>query len=105
MRILRRVRKMVCVLGLVAGLGSGAAVWEKVATDQPVGVLETVATFSAAMPTGVTVSHGNRIFVNFPRWGDDVPFTVAGVVNGEAVADPPAPINKWPGLSSPPAHP
>jgi sugar lactone lactonase YvrE len=55
--------------------------------------IETVATFDAAMPTGVTVSHEGRIFVNYPRWGDDVPFTVAEVVNGKAVAYPNADIN------------
>ncbi len=58
--------------------------------DTPVGHLEVVATFSGPMPTGVTVSRTNRIFVNFPRWGDDVPFTVAEVVHGKAVAFPDA---------------
>ncbi len=71
------------------------------ATDQPVGQLETVATFNGPMPTGVTVSHGNRIFVNFPRWGDDVPFTVAEIVNGNAVAYPNTQINDWPGRKLP----
>ncbi|MBV8631544.1 MAG: SMP-30/gluconolactonase/LRE family protein [Silvibacterium sp.] len=46
------------------------------------------------MPTGVTVSRHNRVFVNFPRWGDDVPFTVAELVNGKAVAYPNAEINR-----------
>ncbi len=71
------------------------------ATDRPVGHLETVATFNGAMPTGVTVSHTNRIFVNFPRWGDDVPFTVGEIVNGKAVPYPNAEINNWPGRSLP----
>ena len=70
-------------------------------TDQTVGQLETVATFSSPMPTGVTVSHANRIFVNFPRWGDDVPFTVAEIVAGKAVAYPNAEINNWPGRLMP----
>ncbi len=70
---------------------------QRAATDQPVGQLETVATFDGPMPTGVTVSHGNRIFVNFPRWGDDVPFTVAELVAGKAVAYPNEQINDWPG--------
>ena len=38
--------------------------------DTAIGRLETVATFDGPMPTGVTVSRTNRIFVNFPRWGD-----------------------------------
>ena len=53
------------------------------------------------MPTGVTVSQSHRIFVNFPRWGDDVPFTVAELVNGKAVAYPNAEINDWPGRAKP----
>ena len=70
---------------------------QQLPVDRPVPGLEQVATFNGPMPTGVTVSHGNRIFVNFPRWGDDVPFTVAEVVKGKAVAYPDAQINDWPG--------
>lgn len=65
----------------------------QLATEKPVGALETVATFNGPMPAGVTVSDSGRIFVTFPRWGDDVPFTVAEVVNGEAVAYPNNTIN------------
>ena len=50
--------------------------------DEPIGVLEPVAHFNGAMPTGVTVSHQGRIFVNFPKWGDEVPFTVSEIHNG-----------------------
>lgn len=32
------------------------------------------------MPTGVSVSETGRIFVCFPKWGDDVRFTVAEIV-------------------------
>ena len=70
---------------------------QKTIQDTTVGHLETVATFNGAMPTGVTVSRENRIFVNFPRWGDDVPYTVAEVVNGKTVAYPDASVNDWPG--------
>lgn len=65
--------------------------------DMPVGSLESVATFNGPMPTGVTVSHTGRIFVNFPRWGDDVPFTVAELVKGKAVAYPDTQVNDWAG--------
>ncbi len=71
------------------------------ATDRTVGQLETVATFNGPMPTGVTVSHTGRIFVNFPRWGDDVPFTVAEIVKGKAVAYPNEQVNDWAGRSKP----
>src|SRR3954471_4766653 len=58
-----------------------------------VGQLEPVAFFNGAMPTGVTVSHKGRIFVNFPKWGDNVKFTVAEIRDGEAVAYPDESIN------------
>src|SRR6476660_6199567 len=63
--------------------------------DEPLGVLEPVAYFDGAMPTGVTVSQKQgRIFVNFPRWGDDVPFTVAEICDGKAIAYPDEAINQ-----------
>ena len=70
-------------------------------TDRTVGQLETVATFDGPMPTGVTVSHAGRTFVNFPRWGDDVPFTVAELVKGKAVAYPDTELNDWAGRNKP----
>ena len=46
--------------------------------DEPIGTLETVHSFDdGPMPTGVSVSATGRVFVNFPKWGDDVRFTVA----------------------------
>lgn len=68
--------------------------------EQPIGQIEPVAYFYDAMPTGVTVSRKGRIFVNFPRWGDKVPFTVAELRHGKAVAYPDAAINAYD-----PAHP
>ena len=56
--------------------------------------VEQVATFNGPMLTGVTVSHTGRIFVNYPHWGDQVPFTVAEIKNGKAVAYPNAKINR-----------
>ncbi|QTO52186.1 L-dopachrome tautomerase-related protein [Burkholderia latens] len=64
------------------------------ATERTLGVIETVATFPGAMPTGVTVTERGRIFVNFPRWGDAVPFTVGEVHDGRVVAYPNAEINR-----------
>ncbi len=60
------------------------------AAQQP----QTVADFYGPMPTGVTVSHAGRVFVNYPHWGDNVKFTVAEIVNGNAVAYPNVQINK-----------
>src|ERR671921_129592 len=63
-------------------------------SDEPMGALEPVAYFNGAMPTGVTVSHRGRIFVNFPKWGDDVKFTVAEIQNGQPIAYPDESINE-----------
>jgi sugar lactone lactonase YvrE len=67
---------------------------QELPTDEPLGALEPVAYFNGAMPTGVTVSHKGRIFVNFPKWGDDVSFTVAEIRKGEMVAYPDESINQ-----------
>lgn len=63
-------------------------------TEKTVGSIESVASFTGPMPTGVTVSRSGRIFVNFPRWGDKVDYTVAEVKNGRTVAYPNAQINR-----------
>ena len=60
--------------------------------DQPVGELELVHTFTGPMPTGVSVSHTGRIFVDFPKWGDEVPATVVELRNGREV---PFPDQAW----------
>jgi sugar lactone lactonase YvrE len=56
---------------------------------------DIVAAFDRLMPTGLTVTDEGRIFVSFPRWGDDVSFTVAEVVQGEAVPYPNRELNEW----------
>src|SRR6266699_6303549 len=45
--------------------------------EKLVGDLELVMAFNGPMPTGVSVSHAGRVFVNFPRWDDPTDFTVA----------------------------
>src|SRR3712207_6699018 len=62
--------------------------------DAAIGELEVVHLFYDAMPTGVTVSRGGRIFVNYPRWGDEVPFTVGELRDGKEVAFPSATYNQ-----------
>ena len=52
---------------------------QDLATDSVIGHLEVVATFAGPMPTGVTVANNGRIFVNFPKWGDNVEYTVAEI--------------------------
>lgn len=68
--------------------------WTPADAQQENRQLELVATFFDAMPTGVTVTSDSRIFVNYPRWGDDVPFTVAELIDGKAVAYPDAAFNR-----------
>jgi sugar lactone lactonase YvrE len=58
------------------------------AHDESVGDLDLVMTFDGAMPTGVAVSRGQRIFVCFPRWDDPVEFTVAELRSGHLVPYP-----------------
>lgn len=73
--------------------GNATAQLPELPQSQTIGELELVATFDGAMPAGVTVSQEGRIFVTFPRWGDDVPYTVGEVIEGEVVAYPNAEIN------------
>ncbi len=65
--------------------------------------IERVAAFDGAMPTGVTVAPNGRIFVNFPQWGDQAPFTVAELVDGKAVPYPDAATNR-PNPADPAGH-
>ncbi|MGN9777698.1 L-dopachrome tautomerase-related protein [Micromonospora sp. H33] len=60
--------------------------------DEPVGELELVHSFTGPMPTGVSVSHTGRIFVNFPKWGDEVPATVVELRDGREM---PFPNQAW----------
>lgn len=50
------------------------------------------------MPTGVTVSHKGRIFVNFPKWGDEVAFSVVEISKGKTIAYPNEAINQTNGV-------
>jgi sugar lactone lactonase YvrE len=56
--------------------------------------LELIAATEGPMPTGIAVSKSGRIFVNFPRWGDPVEFTVAELKDGKLVPYPNLPYNK-----------
>jgi sugar lactone lactonase YvrE len=59
------------------------------------GTPELVAQF-AHQVTGVTVSERGRIFVNFPRWTEDSPVSVAEVLPGGALRPyPDAAWNAW----------
>ena len=58
--------------------------------------LQTVAVFpNRAMPTGVTVSDGGRVFLSFPRWGDPVNYTAVELRDGKLVPFPDAKTNAF----------
>lgn len=67
---------------------------QELPADESFGLLEPMAYFNGPMPTGVTVSHEGRIFVCFPKWGDEVKFTVAEIYKGQAVPFPDAVANR-----------
>jgi sugar lactone lactonase YvrE len=73
------------------------------AVDESIGQLDVVHLFHGAMPTGVSVSRTGRVFVNFPKWGDDVEFTVAEIRDGELVAFPDQAFNDNDGDADPEA--
>ncbi|SHH41333.1 L-dopachrome tautomerase-related protein [Bradyrhizobium erythrophlei] len=72
---------------------SSAPAVKQLASDRAIGKLEQVFEFHDAMPTGVTVTTDERIFINFPRWGDEVAFTVGEIRDGKVIAYPNAAIN------------
>jgi hypothetical protein len=55
---------------------------EDLPVDEPIDTLEPVAYFNGAIPRGLTISQKERIFINFPKWGDEVLFTVGEIGNG-----------------------
>lgn len=79
---------LVCLL---AGISSA----KELPKDRTIGQLDVVATFNGPMPTGVTVANNGRIFVNFPKWGDNVEYTVAEVKHGKTLPYPNAEINHY----------
>lgn len=80
--------------GAASAAPTGSAPAAHPATKTTAGSYTVVARFWDAMPTGVTVSSRGRIFVCFPRLGDNVPFTVAELRNGKPVAYPNAEVNR-----------
>lgn len=63
-------------------------------SEQP--QVEEVTTFQGIQVTGITISATGRMFVNFPRWRDGVPFSVAEVCkNGSRKPYPDLETNTW----------
>jgi len=82
------------LLAGMALMSASRAMADPLPSEHWIGPIEPVFEFRDAMPTGVTVSSEGRIFVNFPRWGDDVPFTVGEIRDGKVIAFPDAAFNK-----------
>jgi sugar lactone lactonase YvrE len=66
-------------------------------------VLEPVA-FSDTKWTGLAVSDKGRLFVNYPRWSDNVPVSVAEIVDGNPVSFPNKTMNNWAPGKDPATH-
>jgi sugar lactone lactonase YvrE len=72
-------------------VAAGFATWDVLlAQEQP--ALKKVATFEHQV-TGVTVGKDDRIFVNFPRWTEDSPVSVAEVMKDGSIK--PFPDEGW----------
>ncbi|WP_338235623.1 L-dopachrome tautomerase-related protein [Persicobacter diffluens] len=56
--------------------------------DRPLSLIAS----SSRQWTGITISPEGRMFVNFPRWSDDVPLSVAEIIDGKVV---PFPNEAW----------
>ena len=93
----RPARTAATVLAICLSTATGAAAQDAAYAGQP--ELAEVAAFDHQV-TGVTVSAEGRIFVNFPRWTEDVATSVAEVVDGEARPYPDAEWNGWSNLRS-----
>jgi sugar lactone lactonase YvrE len=90
----RETMKTICALTVLLFL-SASCFAQELAKERVIGRIEVVATFDGPMPTGVTVANNGRIFVNFPKWGDDVQYTVAEVRDRKTQAYPNADINHY----------
>jgi sugar lactone lactonase YvrE len=61
-------------------------------------VLVPIAEFKGAQVTGVTMSKDGRLFANFPRWRDEVPFSVVEILpDGTHRPYPDQSWNDWKG--------
>jgi len=85
-------RRLLLAAAILLSVSSAWAI--QLPSERTIGRIEAVFEFQGAMPTGVTVAPNGRIFVNFPRWGDDVPFTVGEIRGGRLFAYPDTEVNR-----------
>jgi len=91
-------------MALFAMIWVAQGVGQEIAREHVVGRLEVAATFDGPMPTGVSVANTGvgggsanqgRVFVNFPKWGDAVEYSVAEVKDGKTIPFPNPEINHY----------
>ena len=78
----------------LAGLAVAALATRRRAQAREGARLKLVARFDHQV-TGVAVSETGRVFVNFPRWTEDSPVSVAELVDGKLRPYPDARWNAW----------
>jgi sugar lactone lactonase YvrE len=93
--LMRFVKLPTIIAAMSVALSPVFAQDPSIPTERTIGALEPVFAFHDAMPTGISVSAKDRIFVNFPRWGDVVPFTVGEIRDGKVVAYPDSSTNRF----------
>ncbi|PRY06814.1 major royal jelly protein [Pontibacter ummariensis] len=75
---------------------------EAIAAESTEVELTKVATFKSNQVTGVTMTEDGRLFANFPRWREDVPFSVVEVMpDGTPKPYPNEAWNSWTGQPQP----
>ncbi|WP_262297387.1 SMP-30/gluconolactonase/LRE family protein [Microvirga sesbaniae] len=83
---------LLLAIALASSTSLGSAMAQQSPAQQP---FEQVATFDHQV-TGVAVSQDGRIFVNFPRWTEDSPVSVAEVMkDGSLKPYPDQAWNEW----------
>src|SRR4051812_16106289 len=88
-----RLTTLTLLLGTLVATTSAAQ--QRAAPSQGPAQLQLVANFDHQV-TGVTVSRDGRIFVNFPRWTEDAPISVAEVMpDGQIKPYPDEEWNSW----------
>ncbi|KAF0095155.1 MAG: hypothetical protein E1N59_1201 [Puniceicoccaceae bacterium 5H] len=77
---------MKCLIALLALAAAGMEAWASPSANVLPSAgdyrLEEVAT-SQRQWTGLTVAQDGTLFVNYPRWSQDVPISVAKLVDGQ----------------------
>lgn len=92
-RMLYRLAPFLCTLFLFTTVQAQEERIQ-IPSEEYLSPIQIVAALTGPMPTGVTVSDRGRIFINFPRWGDEVPYTVGLLANGEVTPFPNEDMNE-----------